>query len=72
MKELAARIERVTRNNFLEYHEEDDRDSKEERAKVVERIQQLREEGHSFISARRIATTEWLAYFLFDNCVKLP
>ena len=74
MRQIAQRIERLLRNDFLFYTEamtNAGQESFEDRQHILQRTQQLIAEGYERPTAKRIAVEEWLTNFLNDNCVKM-
>jgi len=71
MRQLAQRIERATRNSFLDYEEEMTCSvSIRDREEIFQRMQQLKTDGFDYRESMKRATIEWIENLLMENCLK--
>ena len=72
MRNLAKRIERALRNDFLDHEEANSKfihQTWDDRQKIWDRIQEIKTEGKGFFEARRQSHEEFLLAILEQNCV---
>ena len=73
MRELAKRIERATRDDFITHEEGISQYASqifEDRDRIWSEIQELKEEGKSYKEARSTAVENFIFYLLEDNCIR--
>ena len=73
MRELARRIERAIRDDFINHEESTSKYALQifdDREKVWSRIQELKNEGKTYKEARRQSIEDFIFFLLEDHCVR--